>query len=32
VVPGDVMNRKRTTPEDFAWAENVIANMQRGNS
>ena len=32
VVPGDVMNRKITTPEDFAWAENVIANMQRGNS
>ena len=32
VVPGDVMNRKITTPEDFAWAQNAVVEVLKGNS
>jgi len=32
VVPGNVMNRKITTPEDFAWAQNAVTEVLEGNS
>ena len=32
VVPGNVMNRKITTPEDFAWAQNAISEVLEGNA
>lgn len=32
VVPGNVMNRKITTPEDFAWAQNAVSEVLEGNS
>lgn len=32
VVPGDVMNRKITTPEDFAWAQNAVSEVIEGNA
>lgn len=32
VVPGDMMNRKITTPEDFAWAQNMVPKVLKGNS
>ena len=32
VVPGNVMNRKITTPEDFAWAQNAVTAVLEGNS
>lgn len=31
VVPGNVMNRKITTPEDFAWAQNAVTEVLEGN-
>ena len=31
VVPGNVMNRKITTPEDFAWAQNAVSEVLEGN-
>jgi 2-C-methyl-D-erythritol 4-phosphate cytidylyltransferase len=27
-----VMNRKITTPEDFAWAQNAVTEVLEGNS
>lgn len=32
VVPGNVMNRKITTPEDFAWAQNAVSEVLEGNA
>lgn len=32
VVPGSVMNRKITTPEDFAWAQNAVYEVLEGNA
>lgn len=32
VVPGNVMNRKITTPEDFAWAQNAAYEVLEGNA
>jgi len=26
------MNRKITTPEDFAWAQNAVVEVLKGNS
>jgi 2-C-methyl-D-erythritol 4-phosphate cytidylyltransferase len=27
-----MMNRKITTPEDFAWAQNMVPEVLKGNS